>query len=98
MTQTTNAPNLRKEFQGQKNEKQECQKQNRETVTKSMADKLENQRETPVASYEPMPPGGAEKTANYQQAMIKREQRIKYIKERMSQSQERMRQNFGQSK
>jgi hypothetical protein len=94
-----NAPDINKDFQNaHANKKAQEQKSKRDMVTKVELDKLESQRGQPNAEPTPTPPGGAEKTGDYQQAFIKREQRIKYIKERMDAAQDRLRKGFENNK
>ncbi len=93
-----NAPNVNQEFQKNAAQKEQQIKERREMVTKMQATKLENERVTPNSTHEPTPPGGAKYTADYQQASIEREQRIKAIKERMSFAQEQLRKGFDSSR
>lgn len=95
-----NAPDLKNDFKQAHDNKKEVQQeeQKRDIVSKMEVDKLEKERDTPHASLEPTPPGGAGYTAEYQQKAQQREERIKYIKERMAEAQERLRESWDNSR
>ncbi len=96
---SNNNPSSKKEFNNAQNniKKQQVDKR-REMVTNQMAQNLENERASPSSQNNLTPPGGAMPTQAYQQASNKREARIRYIRERMNESQERLRKGFDQSK
>lgn len=97
-SQDQNKPELNKDFQQAHSNEQKKEQLKRDIVSKMESQKLEQQRETPDASPQPNPPGGAAHTREYQVASMKREQRIKEIKERMDEAQQRLREGFDNSR
>lgn len=92
-----NAPEIKQDFQNATLHKRQETTEPRTPVTKAELERLQGEREKPVLQQHYIP-GGATQSQVHADINTNRENRIRYIKERLGRLQDRAREDFERSR